>query len=996
MKHLLLIFTFTFVSFLSSQVVINEGCNKNYSAHLDENYEATDWIELLNNSNQPFNLANHFLTDNLSLPEKWAFPALTLEPNEHRVIFCSGKNRYGSPPFHFGVSQQNFTPVVGINTHNIAPFNWDGVSNLLINVCAYNNTQYTLNSIFKQTATTYPSTIASFIDGSPAACSSSGGQLYYQRPNLIINGIALDTGNIQNGNTDYPAPYGNYYWGSRHQILMRASELLSVGIQAGSIYSIGFDVVTPSSDFYNYVDISIIATPENEIKNEFLPDSGFQLHTNFKINSPNETVYLLDSNHTVVSYLNVLSPKTDISVGRYLDASEQIKWMQPTPNASNNSAITYTDTLKAPIFSQGSSVLSDSIILTIENPNTVSSKIVFTLDGSTPEFNSPTFNTPIVVSKNEFIRAQAYPLTDNSYLPSENTVATYLFNVSHTTPIILVTTDNSNLYGTNGIFDNPNSDVMKQAYVSYLSEEDGHPKLFDRKAAIRMDGGAGGSRSQPQRSFRLSFNQSALGSGTVNQALIPSRPDRTSYSDIYLRNGSNQYLKLPYKDACQVYMMSQGTKNYYSGYRPASVYINGKYFGLYELREKFNKEYFEVYNSNPIKDSIEILSLSYFYGSVLRALDGSTDNFWDSYDQFLDLSPTNNSFYKEADKFFDLKYYTDYIIGQSWMGNIDWPQNNIKIYRSDETNYRWRFCLIDLELALQPNGWTSCTDNHIRYMMDQSSSNPYINIWKVAIENSEYKNYFLNRFADLMNTSFQTDKLIDIEQQFYEGMLPEMFKEFARWGDTNNISGQIQEYANNHLTFQSQLACRNTVVRNNLVSEFNIEKKVNVILDVFPNNTGEIKINSIKSPVYPWTGIYFDGVPVTITASPQTGFMFSNWEPNEFITDTLNPAFEGNVSMTNTIFKAIFKKIPDGPDIHFTLYPSPTSSQLQIKHDNETVAKQCSFEIFDLDGRILKNGVLSPTDFTTIIDVSNFKASMYLVKILKFGEMIDVIKFVKN
>jgi hypothetical protein len=227
-------------------------------------------------------------------------------------------------------------------------------------------------------------------------------------------------------------------------------------------------------------------------------------------------------------------------------------------------------------------------------------------------------------------------------------------------------------------------------------------------------------------------------------------------------------------------------------------------------------------------------------------------------------------------------------------------------------------------------------------------------------------------------------------------MLPEMFKEFARWGDTNNISGQIQEYANNHLTFQSQLACRNTVVRNNLVSEFNIEKKVNVILDVFPNNTGEIKINSIKSPVYPWTGIYFDGVPVTITASPQTGFMFSNWEPNEFITDTLNPVFEGNVSASNTSFKAIFKKIPDGPDIHFSLYPSPTSSQLQIKHDNETVAKQCSFEIFDLDGRILKNGVLSPTDFTTIIDVSNFKASMYLVKILKFGEMIDVIKFVKN
>jgi hypothetical protein len=69
---------------------------------------------------------------------------------------------------------------------------------------------------------------------------------------------------------------------------------------------------------------------------------------------------------------------------------------------------------------------------------------------------------------------------------------------------------------------------------------------------------------------------------------------------------------------------------------------------------------------------------------------------------------------------------------------------------------------------------------------------------------------------------------------------------------------------------------------------------------------------------------------------------------------------------------------------------------LEIHHDNETVAKQCSFEIFDLDGRILKKGTLSPTEFSTIIDVSSFRASMYLVRILKAGEMIDVIRFVKN
>jgi hypothetical protein len=98
---------------------------------------------------------------------------------------------------------------------------------------------------------------------------------------------------------------------------------------------------------------------------------------------------------------------------------------------------------------------------------------------------------------------------------------------------------------------------------------------------------------------------------------------------------------LPYKDASQVRMMSEGTQNYYSSYRPISVYINGQYFGLYELREKFNSEYFNAHDGADT-DSLEILSLSYFYNSFLRALEGDVDNFFNSYDQFLNINPINS------------------------------------------------------------------------------------------------------------------------------------------------------------------------------------------------------------------------------------------------------------------------------------------------------------------------------------------------------------------
>jgi len=989
---------FVVVSFSSiSQISINEGSNKNYTQILDEFNDKPDWIELHNASNSVYNLSGYYLTDNLNQPQKWPFPTTSINPGAFKIVFCSGKNRSETPAFNFSLSQQNYTPTDGWNTHYFnSPFNWDGVSNVILNICSYNSTQYTLNSIFRQSETSYPSTSGAFVDGSPAACNSNLGQLYNQRPNVRINGITIGEGQIQNGNTDYPAPYGNYYWGARHQLLFRASELQAAGLNAGLFNNLAFDVVTSAGEFYNYIDFSFLATNLTELKNDFLPETGSKLHTNFKIDPTGETVYLLNSNQEVISSLKVKSPKTDISVGRFPDSSNEIKWMNGTPNQSNNEANTYIDSLKPPVFSKYSSINSDPFQLEIQNPNTVSSKIVYTLNGSTPTPNSTTYTNPISISANQVVNSKIVPIGISDLLPSENTVATYLFNTSHTTSILLVTTDNSNLYGSNGIFDNPNSDDIKQAYASYLTDAENHPLLFSQKTAIRMDGGAGGSRGNPQRSFRLSFDNGALGGGVINHQLIPNRPNRTKFSDIYLRNGSNQWLRLPYKDASQVYMMSQGTNNYYSGYRPVSVYINGEYFGLYELREKFNSEYFDVYDQQPKKDSIEILSLSYFYGSMLRAVEGDVANFWSSYDNFLMISPTSSTFMENTDQYFDLKHYTDYIISESWMGNIDWPQNNIKIYRSDKSNYRWRFALIDLELAMQPNGWTSCTYNHISYMKNQSTNNPYINIWLRGIQNPDYKNYFINRFADQINTSYKTSSLLEIEQAFFDGMNPEMPKEFARWGDPDNIDGQMSYFTNNHLAFRDELSCRNLVIQNQLVSEFNLVKKNDLTISVFPIDKGEIQLNTIKPTIYPWSGIYFDGVPVKLTAQAKPGFKFSHWEPNAFITDTLNPVFEGNISTNSAFFKAIFEKVPDGPSIQFSLFPNPTSNEIQLQHNNETIAKECSFEIFDLSGRILSQGKFSSESLTTPINVSQFRSSMYFVRILRNEIPTDVIRFVKN
>ncbi len=56
--------------------------------------------------------------------------------------------------------------------------------------------------------------------------------------------VTIGTGTVTNGTTGYPTPYGNYYWGARHQFLILASEISSQGGNAGNITSLAFNVMT--------------------------------------------------------------------------------------------------------------------------------------------------------------------------------------------------------------------------------------------------------------------------------------------------------------------------------------------------------------------------------------------------------------------------------------------------------------------------------------------------------------------------------------------------------------------------------------------------------------------------------------------------------------------------------------------------------------------------------------------------------------------------------
>jgi hypothetical protein len=59
--------------------------------------------------------------------------------------------------------------------------------------------------------------------------------------------VTIGTGTSTNDSITYPAPYGNWYTMARHQILVRASEIIAAGGSAGSIASLAFNVAATNN-----------------------------------------------------------------------------------------------------------------------------------------------------------------------------------------------------------------------------------------------------------------------------------------------------------------------------------------------------------------------------------------------------------------------------------------------------------------------------------------------------------------------------------------------------------------------------------------------------------------------------------------------------------------------------------------------------------------------------------------------------------------------------
>jgi hypothetical protein len=174
---------------------------------------------------------------------------------------------------------------------------------------------------------------------------------------------------------------------------------------------------------------------------------------------------------------------------------------------------------------------------------------------------------------------------------------------------------------------------------------------------------------------------------------------------------------------------------------------------------------------------------------------------------------------------------------------------------------------------------------NVAYDLLDTSLNPELGeatiLLRNLLNNPNFKQNFLNRFADHMNTTFASTRMERIIEETSSAVLPELEPHMHRWGYPTSLSiwnDTVQSYKN----WSNE---RSIHQRQQLVQHLQLDgtASINIISD---NAKGVIQINTIKinentpgieNPSN-WTGIYFKEIPIEIKAIPKSGYRFVRWE----------------------------------------------------------------------------------------------------------------------
>jgi hypothetical protein len=908
-----------------AQVLINEIQITNLNTLEDESGSFEDWIELYNAGPEAIDLEGYHLADELEAANAWEFPSLVLGAGQRTVVFASGNNTVGFP--------------FAVHHLEVAVFPWNTWSYLIPtsqpasnwNSISFNDNAWQIGqggigygdgdditdiggpvmSVYSRTSffLSDPSQVSLMVlnmdydDG--FVCYLNGTEI--ARSNMGLPGVtpvfneSATAAHEAHGYQGLAAEDFGIDYTLFSSLLVEGENVLSF-----QVHNFGEGSSDLTGNPYLILGMANTVLQTNEMP-EWAQFTIPRNHTDFGL-SAGETVVLTNVFGEVLDSKEIPTMQSDHVLQRSSDGSSS--WCfsaNPTP-AMENSNLCFQGYEAEPVFSVPAGAYPVGLFISITSPNP-DAVIYYTEDGSAPDMNSILYTGPFAIAGSAVISAVCY---SDAALPSPVKKNTYMINEFEIgLPVISISTNPDNLwdpvtgihvlgpdYDPNYPFFGANfwEDWERTAYVEYFDAS--HTKMMEGPVGIKIHGGW--SRGAEQKSLRIQA-KGKYGMEEMNYPMIQDKPYIESFKGFNLRNGGNAYGDYRFHEALIERSMRE-THVDYMAYAPVIVFLNGEYWGFMEIRENEDQHY--IANNHDINASdATVVSANYMGFNVIN---GSADSFYAMH-EFITQNDVNDPNYFDAvAQMLDIENYADYIIAETYWGNGDWSngyQNNTKFWHDDRPGGKWAGILMDMDFGMGLAG-ASPYDNYIA----QAGGDPFMTdqIFDQLIQNNEFRTYFINRYADLINTVFQYPVIEAYAHQMRDEVTPVFQRHSQRWG---TYAAALTETLEQRLDWaELRVQGGRDVVQNH----FSLSDQVDITLNVLPAGAGRIHISTIEPSElqYPWTGVYYNGVPVKISVVENPGFEFDHWLANDVFATNNTTRTHTMIFAEDLQFTAVFTGSP--------------------------------------------------------------------------------------
>ena len=673
-----------------------------------------------------------------------------------------------------------------------------------------------------------------------------------------------------------------------------------------------------------------------------------EYHANFKLKNRTDTIGIFFKNGSTIDVLVYDSMPADVSYGLQPDGNNTTVYFNaPSPKSTNNNAQGFNCLLVDPTVSVASGFYPSPISVSV-NHNTAGVELRYSTDGSEPTDLDPIFTGTMSIATNylpnKFSLIPTNPATNaplarytvlrmnnRGWLPphgnqqninilkvkafkagclsSETVNRTYVLDDGSIQfpdmPIISVQVDSIDLFSNDtgiyvfgnmplGNYNEKGLEWERSSFVTYFDEN--QQKLIDQKLGIELHGN--GSRHSTYKNFRIS-SKSRYGKKSINASL---------FDDYEVDNFKHLLLRSPgHRPDCisRDELAASFTENIgfdIQHFKTSIMYLNGEYWGINVMKERFDED---LLSQKYDMDEEDIVMLQ-FTGRLEHGIDSDTTHYTDMirFVQSNSLNDTANLNY--LNRQMDMENYMDFMSSEIYIGNGDWPYNNMRYWRKrvaydDYASYghdgRWRWLFFDLDGAFGGScGDVFYTINNVnRALIDTGIYESSTELFRGFCQWETSRNMFINQACDRLNSSFSQSVTEGKLNEILNTLNPNMMDHVNRWGYpsvSTTLANRMLETPSltkwNLITgkFQTFVERRGNLVRRHLQSQWALADSSLITVNVNDANMGYVQLNSlhltpdlegVNASVYPWRGLYFDSINIPVKAHAYPGYRFKEW-----------------------------------------------------------------------------------------------------------------------